>query len=169
MEIMRLLSVLGLAGAVAGYVVNVGTTCTLYPESTTHNGQLVDDVPSIHQAFDLCGVNGTVVFSNGTFYIASVMNTTNLLNVDVKLQGRLLFSDNIPYWRSHSFPVIFQNQVTAWLFGGKNVTLRGEGGWIDGQGQTWYTFNHNGANMPGRPIVITVFNSTDVWIDGLAM
>ena len=110
-----------------------------------------------------------MVFSNGTFQIANVLNTTNLFNVGVTLQGRLLFSDNTPYWRSHSFPVIFQNQVTAWLFGGKNVTLRGEGGWVDGQGQTWYTSNHNGAIMPGRLIVITVFNSTDVWIDGLIM
>jgi len=166
---MRFWSLLTLASAVAGFVVNEGTTCTLYPESLTHRGLPVDDVPSIQEAFHLCGTNGTVIFSNDTFTIASVLNTTNLRNVDVVLRGVLKFSDNIPYWRTNSWSVIFQDQVTAWLFGGTNVTFRGEGGWIDGNGQSWYTFSANTANLPGRPIVFTVYNSTNVWIDSLTM
>ncbi|RDW85939.1 hypothetical protein BP5796_04264 [Coleophoma crateriformis] len=166
---MRFLSLTLLASAVAGFVVNQGSTCTLYPESLTHGGLPVDDVPSIHEAFNICGINGTVIFSNGTFNIATVLNTTNLLNVDVILRGVLQFTDNIPYWRSHSWSVIFQNQVTSWLFGGTNVTLRGDGGWIDGHGQSWYTFSANTANLPGRPITITVYNSTNVLIDSLSI
>lgn len=143
--------------------------CTLYPESLWHNGQPVDDVPCIEEAFRRCGHNGKVIFTDHTFHINSVMNTTNLVNVDVILRGVLQFSTDIAYWRANVFPVVFQNQSTAWLFGGTDVTFRGDGGWIDGQGQAWYTFNQNRANLPGRPIVITVFNSTNVWIDGLKM
>ncbi|KAJ5732337.1 exo-polygalacturonase [Penicillium malachiteum] len=154
----------------ASYVVNENTTCTLYPESLTHNGEPVDDSPSIHQAFDLCGTNGTVIFSQNTFHINSVLNTTNLLNCDVELRGELRFSTNIPYWRSHAYNVVLQNQSTAWLFWGTNVTLRGEdGGWYNGNGQAWYTQNRNGANEPGRPISITFYKSTNLLTDGLTI
>ncbi|KAJ5820040.1 hypothetical protein N7474_005631 [Penicillium riverlandense] len=156
-----------LAPLTAAYVVNDGTTCTLYPESLKHNGQAVDDAPSIHQAFNLCGINCTVIFSDNTFNINSVLNTTNLLNCDVSLRGELRFSDDIPYWLSHSYNVVLQNQSTAWLFGGTNVTLRGEGGWYNGQGQAWYTENQNNSNQPGRPISITFYNSTNLLADNL--
>ncbi|OQE19412.1 hypothetical protein PENSTE_c015G06691 [Penicillium steckii] len=157
------------ATAVASYVVNENTTCTLYPESLNHNGDPVDDVPSIHQAFNQCGNDGTVVFSNHTFNINSILNTTNLANCDVLLRGELRFSDDISYWRSNSYSVVLQNQSTAWLFGGTNVTLRGEGGWYNGNGQAWYTENRNGANQPGRPISITFFNSTNLLADNLTI
>ena len=170
---MRFLPLLLLATAVAGLFDyqhhHEGDVCKLYPESLRYNGQPVDDVPSIQEAFRRCGNNAKVIFTDHIFNIGSVMNTTNLVNVDVILHGVLQFSTDIAYWRANAFPVIFQNQSTAWFFGGTNVTFRGEGGWIDGQGQVWYTFNKNGANMPGRPIVITVVNSTNVWIDGLRM
>ncbi|KAL4887965.1 pectin lyase fold/virulence factor [Aspergillus ambiguus] len=152
-----------------GYVVNEGTSCTLYPEALTHNGQAVDDAPSIHEAFSLCGTNGTVIFEDHIFHINSVLNTTNLLNCDVSLRGELRFSDNIPYWLSHSYNVVLQNQSTAWLFGGTNVTLQGEGGWFNGNGQAWYTQNRNNSNEPGRPISITFYNSTNLLADNLTI
>jgi hypothetical protein len=37
--------------------------------------------------FELCGTNGTVIFSGHTFNINSVLNTTTLLNCDVLLRG----------------------------------------------------------------------------------
>lgn len=168
---MRLLAFfnLVLATVVCGYVVNEGTTCEIYPEALTHDGRAVDDAPSILQAFDLCGVNGSVIFTHNTFHVNSVLNTTNLLNCDVSLRGELVFSTNVPYWRTHSYPVVLQNQSTAWLFGGINVTFRGEGGWINGNGQTWYTENANASNQPGRPISITFFNATNLWVDGLTI
>ncbi|OKL59010.1 hypothetical protein UA08_05677 [Talaromyces atroroseus] len=171
MHISSLLTLaLTLATTVCGYVVNEGTTCEIYPEALTHNAKAVDDSPSIRQAFDLCGINGTVIFTNNTFSINSALNTTNLLNCDVSLRGQLKFSTNVPYWRSHGFSVIYQNQTTAWLFGGTNVTLRGEeGGWINGNGQTWYTENRNASNQPGRPITLTFYNSTNLWVDGLTI
>ncbi|KAJ5785795.1 uncharacterized protein N7503_011007 [Penicillium pulvis] len=169
---MRLWSFLGTASALATlgatYVVHEeGNICRLYPESLKYNGSPVDDTPYIHKAFETCGSNGHIVFSNYTFNINSVLNTTNLVNCDVSLQGELLFSDDIPYWLNHSYSVVFQNQSTAWLFGGTNVTLRGEGGWYNGNGQAWYTENRNQSNQPGRPISMTFINSQNLLVEGL--
>lgn len=116
------------ATAVASYVVKNNVTCTLYPESLTHNTEPVDDAPSIHEAFKMCGNDGTVIFSNHTFNINSIFNNTNLVNCEVLLCGELCFSDDILYWRSYLYSVVLQNQSIAWLFRGTNVTLRGEGG-----------------------------------------
>lgn len=161
--------ILVLATLAAGYVVNEGNTCTLYPESLKNDGQEIDDAPSIHKAFEQCGTNGKVIFTNHVFHVNSVMNTTNLVNCDVSLQGELRFSTDIPYWLSHSYSVVFQDQSTAWLFGGENVTLRGEGGWYNGNGQAWYTQNRNRNNQPGRPISITFYNSRSLLVDGLSV
>ena len=130
-----LLSLSLAASAALGYVVNNGTSCYLFPEALTHAGQPVDDTPSILQAFDLCGINGSVIFTNHTFTINQVMNTTNLLNCDVSLLGEMVWSTNVPYWLSHSYDIVFQNLSTAWLFGGTNVTFKGYGqGLLNGQG-----------------------------------
>lgn len=51
-----------------------------------------DDAPSVIQAFQECGKNGKVVFLNETYYINSVMNTTNLENCEIDLRGTLLVS-----------------------------------------------------------------------------
>lgn len=139
-----LLRILPLLVSVTAYVVNEGTECRLFPESSTHNGRPVDDTPSIMKAFELCGTNGSVIFSNEKFYVNQVMNTTNLLNCDVSIYGELIWSTNIPYWLSHSLPVVFQNlyvslmlfcstsvadlsRSAAWIFGGTNITVKGYG------------------------------------------
>ena len=167
--ILYFLACYGLFNGSLSYVVNNGTDCYLYPESTTHNGQPVDDSQSIQSAFELCGTNGTVRFAKETFYVDRVMNTTNLLNCNVVLKGDVYFSTNVPYWLSHSINVGLQNQSTSWLFGGTNVTIDGEGGSLNGNGQTWYTQNANNSNEPGRPITITFFNSTNLWVENLSI
>jgi galacturan 1,4-alpha-galacturonidase len=46
---------------------------------------------------------------------------------------------NITYWRANSLPLGYQNQSTAWVFGGDNVTFQGHGtGTFDGNGQLWF-------------------------------
>jgi galacturan 1,4-alpha-galacturonidase len=49
-----------------------------------------DDAPAIVEAFIRCGQNGRVVFTNHTYRIHSVMNTTGLSNCDIELHGTLL-------------------------------------------------------------------------------
>lgn len=124
-----------IVSSVTAYVVNNGSTCYVYPESLTHFGQPVDDTPSILQAFELCGTNGSVILTNNTFHVNQVMNTTGLTNCDVELHGEMVWSDNIPYWLGHSYSVTYANLSTAWFFGGENVTFRGFGsGRFDGNG-----------------------------------
>ena len=73
---IRLL-VVGAAATVSANVVISGTTCMLYPESL-NNSQPVNDTPSILQTFQTCGTNEQVVFSDNTFTVNSILNTTNL-------------------------------------------------------------------------------------------
>ncbi|KAK0928260.1 hypothetical protein LTS01_026191, partial [Friedmanniomyces endolithicus] len=63
-----ILALSALLPAALGYVVNNGTKCYIFPESLTHFAQPVDDSPSILQAFELCGINGTVIFTDHTFH-----------------------------------------------------------------------------------------------------
>lgn len=136
MHILPALLLAAIVPKIHAFVVNKGTECHVYPESLFYGGHPVDDTPSILQAFELCGTNGSVIFTDHTFNIDQVMNTTNLLNCDVSLHGELLWSTNIPYWLSHGYFITFQNLTTAWLFGGTNVTFRGYGkGVLNGQGR----------------------------------
>lgn len=50
----------------------------------------IDDAPAIISAFSKCGQNGKVIFSNTTYHVNTVMNTTGLKNCQVDLQGTLL-------------------------------------------------------------------------------
>ncbi|ROW06873.1 hypothetical protein VMCG_04074 [Cytospora schulzeri] len=132
-----------------------------------------DSAPAIIQAFSDCGHNddahrGRVVFMNETYTIKSVMNTTGLSNVDVELHGILLWDKNIPYWLNHSLPVGYQNQTSAWLFGGEGIRWDGYGhGTLDGNGQVWYTFINGTNNYPGRPHQITFTGLKDSVIEGV--
>ncbi|KAK4631571.1 Alpha-L-rhamnosidase rgxB [Fulvia fulva] len=126
---------------------------------------IIVPVGVIHR-FQKCGHNdashrGRVVFGNETYHIKSVMNTTGLSNVDVDLHGTLLWDKNIPYWLNHSLPVGYQNQSSAWLFGGENIRWDGFGyGTLDGNGQVWYDFINGTNNYPGRPHQITITGTT---------
>ncbi|KAI1857450.1 hypothetical protein JX265_011185 [Neoarthrinium moseri] len=132
-----------------------------------------DSAMAIIDAFQQCGHNeashrGKVVFKNDTYHIKSVMNTTGLSNVDVDLQGTLLWDDNIPYWLNHSLPVGYQNQSSAWLFGGDNISWVGHGfGTLDGNGQVWYDFVNGTNNYPGRPHQITFTGTQNSYFSGL--
>jgi len=114
-----------------------GPVCVVEPAA---NGS--DSAPAVIDAFQRCGHNnaserGTVVFKNETYTIATVMNTTGLSNVDIDLRGTLSWDNSdIPYWLNHSLPVGYQNQSSAWLFGGDNLRWDGYGyGTLDGNGQ----------------------------------
>ena len=73
-----------------------------------------DDAPAIRQAFSDCRENSHIIFEDTTYYIASVMNTTGLRNVDVEVRGTLAWNNSdIDYWLNNSLPVGFQNQSSA--------------------------------------------------------
>ncbi|KAL3419434.1 exo-rhamnogalacturonase b [Phlyctema vagabunda] len=137
-------------------------TCIVTPS----NG--IDDAPAILQAFQDCGQNGKVEFLNETYHINSVMTTTNLKNVEIDLKGTLLWGTNISYWLNNSLPVGYQNQSTAWIFGGDNIKFYGHGyGSLNGSGQAWYTATGGVSNYPRRPHQITIINTTNSVFSGI--
>ncbi|KAF9459794.1 polygalacturonase [Collybia nuda] len=154
---------LGFITARGGSVTKVGSICTVHA-SPDHS----DDAPAILQAFDLCGKDASVVFDPTTFHIESVMNTTGLRNVEVDLPGTLLWGTNITYWCNASLPLGYQNQSTAWVFGGDNITFQGHGtGTFDGNGQLWYDFTNGVSNLAGRPISLMITNTTKSRFSGV--
>lgn len=132
-----------------------------------------DSAPAIIKAFQECGHSSgsersKVIFKNETYHVKQVMNTTGLRNVDIELHGTLLWDTNIPYWLNHSLPVGYQNQSSAWLFGGESVHWQGFGyGTLDGNGQVWYDFINGTNNYPGRPHQITITGTTDSVFEGV--
>ena len=65
---------------------NVRSQCVV----TAGNSTEIDDVPAILQALEECGNGGRVSFSNTTYHINSVMNTTWLDDVEIDIKGTLL-------------------------------------------------------------------------------
>ncbi|CZR68070.1 related to exopolygalacturonase [Phialocephala subalpina] len=127
-----------------------------------------DDAPAVIKAFEECGKDGRIIFLNETYHINSIMNTTSLDNCEIDLRGTLLWSTDIPYWLSNSMPVGYQNQSSAWIFGGNNVYFKGHGyGTIGGNGQIWYDFNKGTSNYPRRPHAITVWQTTNSLFEGI--
>ncbi|KAK4502231.1 hypothetical protein PRZ48_005656 [Zasmidium cellare] len=135
----------------------------------SHNDPRKDDAPAILWTFRRCRENSHIVFQNTTYHIFSIMNTTGLHNVDVELKGTLSWNnDNIAYWLANSLPVGFQNQTSAWHFGGSYVHFYGHGyGTFNGNGQVWYKYANGTGNLHGRPHQITFTNSKDTVIEGL--
>ncbi len=129
----------------------------------------VDDTPQILEAFKQCGHEGRIVFTEGTYNIRQVMNTTGLRNVDIDLLGTFVWSgDNIQYWLSHSFSVTYAGRSTAWLVGGTNISMRGYGkALFNGNGQIWIDQNRGQGNQNGRPISLTIWHGTNVLVDGI--
>lgn len=78
------------------------------------------------------------------------------------------WSTDVQYWLNNSLAVGYQNQSTAFIVGGDNVTIDGHGyGTLNGNGQVWYSFiaeQDNTSNFPGRPHAITLngFNNSRV-------
>ncbi|KAK3359708.1 polygalacturonase-like protein [Lasiosphaeria hispida] len=128
-----------------------------------------DDTPQMLDAFKQCGKDGTIIFKEGTYNIRQVMNTTDLRNCSIEIHGTFVWSaDNIQYWLSKSFSVTYAGRSTAWLFGGRDVSMRGFGkALFNGNGQVWIDQNRNNANQNGRPISLTVWRGTNIFIDGI--
>jgi galacturan 1,4-alpha-galacturonidase len=100
------------------------------PEKTCHVSAAprgTDSAPAIVAALERCGRNahsterGRVVFGSETYTVKSVMNTTGLAHLDIDLHGTLEWDTNLSYWLNHSLPVGYQNQSSAWLFGGEDI------------------------------------------------
>jgi hypothetical protein len=62
----------------------------------------------------------------------------------------------------------YQNQSTAWFFGGRNLRVSGFGyGTLDGNGQVWYDRFGHISNYDRRPHQITIWETYDSVFEGL--
>lgn len=92
----------------------------------------------------------------------------HILQRKVIKADRRKWGTNITYWLENSLPTGYQNQSSAWLFGGENIKFEGHGyGTFNGSGQAWYTFIHGVSNYPRRPHQITITNTTSSSFTGL--
>lgn len=66
-------------------------TCTIEASGTNQT----DDAPAIRAAFRECGRHGKIVFEPTTYYVNSVLNITDLEDVDIDVQGELLVSRHL--------------------------------------------------------------------------
>lgn len=89
----------------------------------------------------------------------------------LEVYGTLSFTSDLNYWIENSHRVAFQNQSTAWIISGSDYVVDG-GGWaqggINGNGQAWMTRAAGQSNQFGRPIPLSIYNSTNVTISNFA-
>lgn len=124
-----------------------------------------DDSSQILSAVEKCGVNGTITLPAPFVYTISRRMYMHLSNARLEILGTLSFTPDLLYWIDSSHRVEFQNQSTAWVVEGQNYEITG-GGWgqggIDGNGQAWMTRAAGHSNQFGRPISLSIYNSTNV-------
>ncbi|RDW84233.1 hypothetical protein BP6252_01823 [Coleophoma cylindrospora] len=115
---------------------------------------------------------GTLVLpANKTFVIGKKLDLTFLDDVEVQLDGKILFTNNITYWQNNYFYHPFQKSITFWKWGGKDIKIFGRGT-LDGNGQAWYdgfagleVLDPN--NTYYRPILFYAENATNLYIEGI--
>ncbi|PLB46848.1 galacturan 1,4-alpha-galacturonidase C [Aspergillus steynii IBT 23096] len=128
-------------------------------------GNRTDDVPNLLQAFHRCSSGGTIVFpEDQSYWIASRLNPV-LHDVTIEWRGKWTFSDDLNYWRNHSYPVAFQNHRAGFVISGRKISIDGYGtGGIDGNGNVWYTAEA-GDTQPGRPMPFVFWNASEVNVE----
>ncbi|THX41410.1 pectin lyase-like protein [Aureobasidium pullulans] len=130
-----------------------------------------DDAPQILKAVELCGNGGTITLPAPYTYTISSPLYMRLTRARLNVHGLLSFTPDLGYWIENSHRVQFQNMSTAWIIEGIDLIVDG-GGWqqggINGNGQAWYGRAAGQSNQYGRPISLSIYNSTNVSINNFA-
>ncbi|ESK87749.1 exopolygalacturonase [Moniliophthora roreri MCA 2997] len=96
-----------------------------------------DDSPQIKEAFRSCP--NVVIPEDQNLLLGTALDTTGLERTHIRLLGTITLRDDVEYWHDNAFNVSYQNNSVAWMLGGKDIVLDGEGkGTIFGNGQTFY-------------------------------
>ncbi|EPE28796.1 Pectin lyase-like protein [Glarea lozoyensis ATCC 20868] len=115
---------------------------------------------------------GTLVLPKGqTFVIGKKLDLTFLNNVELNLEGEILFTDDIKYWQSNYYYHPFQKSISYWKWGGKDIRIWGNGT-LNGNGQAWYDgfagleiLDPNNTYL--RPNLFYAENATNLYIEGI--
>ncbi|THW92252.1 pectin lyase-like protein [Aureobasidium pullulans] len=130
-----------------------------------------DDAPQILKAVELCSNGGTITLPAPYTYTISSRLYMRLTRTRLNVHGLLSFTPDLGYWIENSHRVEFQNMSTAWIIEGNDFIVDG-GGWqqggINGNGQAWYGRAAGQSNQYGRPISLSIYNSTNVSINNFA-
>ncbi|KAH8805150.1 pectin lyase fold/virulence factor [Xylogone sp. PMI_703] len=131
-----------------------------------------DDAPQLLAAANACGTDGTITLPAPHVYTIKSRLHMNLVRTHLNVFGTLSFVPDIGYWIDNSHRVEFQNQSTAWIIEGEDYVVDG-GGWkqggINGNGQAWYTYAQGQSNRFGRPISLTLYNSTNATVKNFSI
>lgn len=99
---------------------------------------------------------GTLVLPAGkTFVIGKKLDLTFLNDVQVQLDGEILFTDDIDYWQNNYFSHPFQKSITFWKWGGKDIRIFGTGT-LNGNGQAWYD------GFAGKEVLVSIRTAFDM-------
>ncbi|KAH8881218.1 exo-polygalacturonase [Thozetella sp. PMI_491] len=132
----------------------------------------LDDVSdTFYNALREANHGGTVLLPKGqTFVIGKALELTFLDDVELRLDGRILFTNDIAYWQANAFKYPFQSAITFWKWGGKNVKIYGTGT-LDGNGELWWQEfgNNHTTDDFTRPILFYGENLTDFQMEGIHM
>jgi hypothetical protein len=144
-----------------------GPRCVVTPY-----GWGIDDSSQILSAVERCGINGTITFPAPYVYTISRRIYMKLENARLEIFGTLSFTADLLYWIDNSFRIEFQNQSTAWIVEGHDFEING-GGWakggVDGNGQAWMTRAAGQSNQFGRPVTLSIYNSTNVTVSDFSI
>lgn len=131
-----------------------------------------DDSGQIMAAVEKCGTDGIITLPAPYVYTISQRMYMKLVRGQLNIFGTLSFTPDLGYWIENSHRVEFQNQSTAWIVEGEDFVISG-GGWnqggINGNGQPWYSRAAGHSNQYGRPIPLSIYNSTNATVKDFAI
>jgi galacturan 1,4-alpha-galacturonidase len=141
-------------------------SCVVIP-----NGWDIDDSSLILAAVEECGTDGTITLPAPYVYTISQRMYMKLVRARLEIYGTLSFTPDLNYWIENSFRIAFQNQSTAWIIEGYDFVVDG-GGWaqggINGNGQAWMTRAAGQSNQFGRPVSLSIYNSTNATVSNFS-
>ncbi|KAH7099562.1 pectin lyase fold/virulence factor [Auriculariales sp. MPI-PUGE-AT-0066] len=147
------------------YVLITATLCVRAAVPCTIVASGGDDAPVLALALASC--RQVLIPKDTTLSIRTALNTTNVKNTHLSLQGTIKYYEDLEYWGANAFPFEFQNVYTFWLLGGKGIVVDG-GGVIDGNGQFWWDGLTTNSSLV-RPIPLTVYQGDGVIIRNITM
>ncbi|KAF2105136.1 glycoside hydrolase family 28 protein [Rhizodiscina lignyota] len=106
-----------------------------------------------------------------TYVIGKKLDLSFLDDISVRLDGEIKFTDDVEYWQANNFFYSFQNTITFWVWGGKDIKIHGSGT-LNGNGQRWYNeFAGSEILDPDntflRPVLFLTDNATNVEVSGI--
>jgi galacturan 1,4-alpha-galacturonidase len=170
---------LGLA-APSGYLLGGSVTSKAQPTkatavaicTVTPLGWGRDDSSQIMAAVEACGTDGEIILPAPYVYTISSRLSMKLVRSKLSILGTLSFTPNLGYWIDNSHRIEFQNQSTAWVVEGEDFIISG-GGWmqggIEGNGQAWYGHAAGQSNQFGRPVSLSIYNSTNATVENFSI